>query len=561
MTPPVSPRRCLLVLACSVAALLPVTGRAQDLPFSNGLLYQLDASNPAGVVLNGTGVAAWNDLSGNGLNFVQASASKQPTLVANGLGGRNTIRFDGDLTGTVNGVGPNADELNLNTATNVRTFVAVNRLAGGNVSLAGIWGIENADTGVRRTNGTNTSWQTTANGNGNDFAFGGMTLVNNSTNPAVGEGVSHVLIAGSAANQTFGATSIGDYFGNGVNSPRTYKGDISEVLVFNRALTVPEANALTIHLAAKYQISLGGTIVNVGGTQAIGTEIYAGRTAQYVRIHTDGSGSGGDPGDANHNSFHMSEVEVFSGTSGPTTLNPSSNLGRQGSFATIIGTPGHGTDASVINGIADGGADTWTRNGLLADNLGPVEGLLTLGSDRLVNRVRVWNRGDGCCGERLANFSVTLEDASHNVLQTLSYAGAVPSGANYAEFDFADIDKNLTLQNNDLLAIEVSALGGTGDKLRLGADGLGVLSIASGVSLDISNLSGGSFAPGQSFDIMDFGSVSGTFANISLPGGAALWDTTQLYTTGVISVVPEPAAASLLLASALLGVRRRRAVR
>jgi hypothetical protein len=188
----------------------------------------------------------------------------------------------------------------------------------------------------------------------------------------------------------------------------------------------------------------------------------------------------------------------------------------------------------------------------------PVEGLLTLNADQLVNRVRVWNRGDGCCGERLGNFSITLEDASHNVIETLSYVGAVPGGMNFAEFDFADMSKNLTLHNNDLVSIELSALSNSGDELRLGDDGLGVLTIDSGAILNVANLAG-SFTPGQSFDILDFGTVSGTFSLLNLPGGEGNWDTSKLYTTGEITVVPEPAAATLLLAGALLALRRRRA--
>lgn len=43
---------------------------------------------------------------------------------------------------------------------------------------------------------------------------------------------------------------------------------------------------------------------------------------------------------------------------------------------------------------------------------------------------------------------------------------------------------------------------------------------------------------GESFDILDWGAVSGTFSAIDLPllGGGLTWDTSQLLTTGVISV-------------------------
>jgi hypothetical protein len=47
------------------------------------------------------------------------------------------------------------------------------------------------------------------------------------------------------------------------------------------------------------------------------------------------------------------------------------------------------------------------------------------------------------------------------------------------------------------------------------------------------------FSPssGQAFDILDWGSLTGAFSSIDLPSLPGLvWDTSQLYTTGVLSV-------------------------
>lgn len=64
-------------------------------PMSLGnLSLWLDANY--GVTLNGSNVSQWDDRSGNGNNFIQASASNQPLFVSNGI---NTslpiITFDG----------------------------------------------------------------------------------------------------------------------------------------------------------------------------------------------------------------------------------------------------------------------------------------------------------------------------------------------------------------------------------------------------------------------------------------------------------------------------------
>lgn len=70
-------------------------------------------------------------------------------------------------------------------------------------------------------------------------------------------------------------------------------------------------------------------------------------------------------------------------------------------------------------------------------------------------------------------------------------------------------------------------------------------------------------ANGNSFSLFqDFASRSGTFAALDLPtlGGGLSWDTSNLYSTGVVSVIPEPSTGLLLLISgaAAFALRRRR---
>ena len=88
----------------------------------------------------------------------------------------------------------------------------------------------------------------------------------------------------------------------------------------------------------------------------------------------------------------------------------------------------------------------------------------------------------------------------------------------------------------------VMELGGTApgtqyDQLRVA----GGLTLNGTLDVELVNSGAGLFSPqaGQSFDILDWGSLSGTFSTLQLPtlGSGLTWNTSQLYATGVLSVV------------------------
>jgi len=85
-------------------------------------------------------------------------------------------------------------------------------------------------------------------------------------------------------------------------------------------------------------------------------------------------------------------------------------------------------------------------------------------------------------------------------------------------------------------------LGGTTandyDRLTFAAGYGGAGTIyANGTTLDITLIAG--FVPGKNtFDILDFVAISGTFAAVNLPTLPGNWDTSKLYTTGELSFEP-----------------------
>jgi T5SS/PEP-CTERM-associated repeat protein len=114
---------------------------------------------------------------------------------------------------------------------------------------------------------------------------------------------------------------------------------------------------------------------------------------------------------------------------------------------------------------------------------------------------------------------------------TVIFAGSMAPGANLAS---VNVQGSAAFASGSTLQME---LGGTTastqyDQLRVGGN------LALGGTLQV--LLTGGFAPaaGQSFNLLDWGSASGTFNNLQLPALAPglAWNASQLYTGGILSV-------------------------
>lgn len=232
---------------------------------NSDVLYHLDASK--GVTQNETTqVSEWADQSGRGNNFAQTDLNRQPLYQTSGFGGNNkpALRFDGDNTDSNGDWIPElADTLVLSTSTAPRTVFLVNSTFAHRV-IDGIWGQNNADIGIRRDSAS--AWRHGATANANDFTYQGSMYVNGAPGGAVELNTPHILTAVTTQAFTFSVTNIGNYFPYGHSAgSRAWKGDLAEVLVFNRALNQAELRVVENHLSAKYAISL-----------ASGADFYAG---------------------------------------------------------------------------------------------------------------------------------------------------------------------------------------------------------------------------------------------------------------------------------------------
>ena len=298
-------------MLAAAAAVGLFAGSASAVPVT-GLVYHLDAGK--GVTLSGGNVAQWNDQSGNGRNFSQGTAAKQPLFVANNAAFNNkaTIRFDGNEAGASGDplIRPNTDALVLSSSVTARTVFIVNSTSR-HEGLDGIWGINDADKGIRRENST--TWQNP--GDANDFSNGGTFQVNDANTDAAALNTKHIVTATKAAGLVMPTTNIGDYFQVGSNASRSWQGDVAEVIAYDRVLTAREIHQVNGELGLKYGIAVKPGFVIAGpigrdltdpeqdGNDTLPYNPGAGQFAGFNATFTSNNAPGFGPGETSFNAF------------------------------------------------------------------------------------------------------------------------------------------------------------------------------------------------------------------------------------------------------------------
>ncbi len=232
----------------AVTMCLAAAVQASVVTSTSGLIYHLDAAS-ANVVRDGTNhVSAWNDASGAGRHFTQATADKQPTWISSSasFNNRPVISFDGDRT-NLGITAPLADRLVLASSTAPRTVFIVNRTFA-TFGNDGIWGLNNADNGIRRA--TSSAWAHP--GNTNDFTNTGSMFINGVATNLASHNTPVILTAITGGSPTFSGTALGEYFYNGSHPARPWRGEIAEVIAYDRVLTISERQAIENYLGVKY---------------------------------------------------------------------------------------------------------------------------------------------------------------------------------------------------------------------------------------------------------------------------------------------------------------------
>ena len=302
-------------------------------------------------------------------------------------------------------------------------------------------------------------------------------------------------------------------------------GDNSEM---TGDITVTTAASLLAGLSDSLSSYTRVTVEQVGTFTLEGSEGFGSLAgAGSVAIGVYEMGVGYDNTDAEFSGSLTGSATVLKHGTGAWTLS-GDNSGYSGQTTVYAGTLVAANDDALGSGqvVLDGGT-------LLVDAGTTVDNAIDLGSAGTIG-------GTG-------TFQTNIAAASGTTVAPGASAGLLT------------IDGGLTQATGSTLAME---LGGT--TRGSGYDALvitGQLDAAG--TLDVTLIDGFTPGLGDAFDLLDWGSLgSDRFASVNLPtlSNGLSWDTASLYTTGTISVIPEPATVALLALGAVFLPKRRRRV-
>ncbi|MFP4097541.1 MAG: hypothetical protein ACLFP8_06900 [Alphaproteobacteria bacterium] len=217
----------------------------------------LDAADSITITENSGTISQWRDKSGNNRHFTQDTASAQPLTGANTINGRNVITFDGvgeKLLGDhIIGL---YDGLSAFLVTNSRCSEKADGF-GFVIAINGYGWLtaeENAPAFNFSSNGLNqANWQIANKAHSTPQTEEPKIYSCTSTGTDVQYYTNGTLTSG---NTTGSATEGGSpsYIG-GTTGMNHYKGDLAEVIIFERVLSTMQKNQVGSYLSKKWAIN------------------------------------------------------------------------------------------------------------------------------------------------------------------------------------------------------------------------------------------------------------------------------------------------------------------
>ena len=282
--------------AAPLFLLLASLGHSQTLSVQDGLQLWLKAD--AGVSADGTGaVSAWNDQSPNANHAARITEGMTPTLVPNALNNKPVLRFDGvdDYLEV-----PDSDSLSI--LGDMTTFFVVR--FDDFITYRAVWAKTDVNfpgpfdwytlpsSGVPRGfrgNGTNANFASFDGGvplRANTFLTTGYGIE--------GEVMTHYLGTQATSSGTLtgfaGDTDKPVIIGSRGDLFTKMKGDIAEILVYDRALDETERAAVGAYLGTKYNIANLPPLITLAVTPA-GPTVPQGQTVTLTATASDPDGT------------------------------------------------------------------------------------------------------------------------------------------------------------------------------------------------------------------------------------------------------------------------------
>lgn len=262
-------------------------------PVTSGL--QLWFKADAVAVPVGQSVPTWNDSSGNGRPANQADTSKQPVYRTEGANGQPYLRFDGtdDLMEVTYSPFFNSEEFTVftvakhsNTGDNQPILSSIEGTTGGGdaAGYALIYDADNEDAEAIWREGSTDDRLTTAGGTiKNTDAYILSYTMDDTDADSESDTAKLYLNGAEKVSQTSGVdydpSTAADFVIGNMGSD-FFQGDIYEIIVYNRVLTLAEREEVEGYLSYKYGITLP-----VGHTY-VGTGTYS-HNIKHVRVVFD----------------------------------------------------------------------------------------------------------------------------------------------------------------------------------------------------------------------------------------------------------------------------------
>jgi len=227
-------------------------------------------------------VSQWTSAIG-AMAYTNANLAQRPFYLPDAFGGRGGVVFGTNLL--TQAYAPTW--LSSTEQTVMKTVFIINRLSGPQVRYGGIFGQSNADQGIRfRYNDsfpTCLATPVSGSSSGNDFVNGGTVGrtytngidVSSIASPEVGTTPFLLTqLAGSSFSSWNASlfTTVGNYWFSQSN-PRNYRGEIGELLVYNRTLSENEREQVEEYLMDKW---LSGVLPKYNLPEGVAIELSNG---------------------------------------------------------------------------------------------------------------------------------------------------------------------------------------------------------------------------------------------------------------------------------------------